>query len=176
MFWTQIFDLALGIGTLVIQGGTLGLVGLYFFGKHTRIYQWIVENNIFLAFILSLVAVIGSLFYSQIIGLEPCLFCWWQRICIFPLALILGIASWKKEGILIKKYALALATIGSLFAIYHYLIEKFSSIAETVDCTVGGSISCSISPVSVIGGYVTIPMMSLTILVIIIMLLSIKKT
>ena len=113
--------------------------------------------------------------YSQVMGLQPCLFCWWQRICMYPLALILGIAWWKNEGAVIKKYALVLATIGSLFAIYHYLIEKFSVIAATVDCTAVGAVSCAISPVNVFGGYITIPMMSLTILVTVILLLVMKK-
>ncbi len=175
MFWPQIFDLVVGAGIILLQFGIVVVIALHFFKKDTAIYRWVQSHNIMLAFLLSLAALVGSLFYSEVLGLQPCLFCWWQRICTYPLAVILGIALWKNEGAVIKKYAITLATVGSLFAFYHYLIEKFSVIAATVDCTAVGTVSCAESPVSVFGGYITIPMMSLTILIATILLLSMKK-
>lgn len=176
MFWTQIYDLTLGIGVIILQVSAIGLIVLHI-NKNSRgkFYQFIEDRKFLLAFLLAFVAVLGSLFYSEVIGLEPCFFCWWQRICIYPLALILGISLWSKDHEVIKKYAIILAIIGGIFGIYHYLVEKFSFIAATVDCSATGAVSCSISPVNVFGGYVTIPMMSLTILVVIILLLTLKK-
>ena len=174
MFWTQIFDLVLGIGIVILQAGIVGLIGLHFFGKDTVLYRWVEKYSVPMAFFLSLGAVLGSLVYSEIIGLEPCLYCWWQRVLIYPQVLLLGGAWLKNEGATIKKYAIALSSIGAVLGIYHYLAQKISVVADATNCSVAGGVSCSGSYLNVLG-YITIPMMSLTILVAIILLLSLKK-
>jgi len=176
MFWTQIFDLILGIGVVILQLGIIGIIILLITRKtETKIYKFFATHGILFAFLLALAALLGSLFYSEIIGFPPCIFCWWQRIFIYPLVILLGVSIWKNEGDIIKKYAMMLAGVGVLFAIYHYLIQKVAVVATTVSCdALEGAVSCVTSPVNVFG-YITIPMMSLTILMSIILLLSLKK-
>ena len=174
MFWTQIFDLVLGIGIVITQAGILGLAGLHLFGKHTALYRWIGKYAVPAAFFLALGGLLGSLVYSEVIGLEPCLYCWWQRVIIYPQVLLLGIAWWKNEITVIKKYAITLSVVGVGLGIYHYLAQKISAVADATNCSVAGGVSCSGSYINVFG-YITIPMMSLTILVAIILLLSMKK-
>jgi len=92
-----------------------------------------------LAAIVGLVATLGSLYLSEIAHFPPCQLCWYQRIAVYPLPVILGIAAWRRDfGI--RPYAIALAAIGSAISIYHYQLERFpdqSSLSCSVDvpCT-----------------------------------------
>lgn len=80
-----------------------------------------------LAWIMALVAMVGSLYYSEVAGFLPCEYCWYQRIAMYPLVVILGIALLKKDrGI--RPYALALAIPGGIVSAYHYTIERFPDL------------------------------------------------
>jgi len=92
-----------------------------------------------LAALVGLVATLGSLYLSEIAHFPPCQLCWYQRIAMYPLPVILGIAAWRRDfGI--RPYAIALAAIGSAISVYHYQLERFpdqSSLSCSVDvpCT-----------------------------------------
>jgi disulfide bond formation protein DsbB len=92
-----------------------------------------------LAALVGLVATLGSLYLSEIAHFPPCQLCWYQRLAMYPLPVILGIAAWRRDfGI--RPYAIALAAIGSAISIYHYQLERFpdqSSLSCSVDvpCT-----------------------------------------
>jgi disulfide bond formation protein DsbB len=109
------------------------------------------------ALLFSLSAVLGSLVYSNFIGFEPCLLCWWQRVFLYPIAFLLIMALWRKEKV-ITNYIFGLSIAGILFALYHSLIQigKFSSFCN------GPGGDCSRVYFSNFG-FVTIPFMSLTI-------------
>ena len=83
----------------------------------------------------ALLAMLGSLYFSEIAHYTPCTLCWYQRIAMYPLVLILGIAAWRRD-LGIRIYAIPLAAIGAVIAAYHYLLEWFPSI-DTGACTVG---------------------------------------
>lgn len=86
-------------------------------------------------FSVALLAMLGSLYFSEIAHYTPCTLCWYQRIAMYPLVLLLGVAAWRRDpGI--RLYAIPLATIGAVIAAYHYLLEWFPSI-DTGACTVG---------------------------------------
>ena len=82
---------------------------------------------IWLAWIVALVATIGSLIYSEVIHFEPCRLCWFQRIAMYPLAVILLVGAIRRE-IQVRYYALPLALIGLGISVYHYLIQTFPSL------------------------------------------------
>lgn len=87
------------------------------------------------AWVVALLAMTGSLYFSEIAHYTPCTLCWYQRIAMYPLVLILGIAAWRRDpGVRI--YAIPLATIGATIAAYHYLLEWFPSL-DTGACVVG---------------------------------------
>lgn len=92
-----------------------------------------------LAALVGLVATLGSLYLSEVAHFPPCQLCWYQRIAMYPLPVILGLAAWRRDfGI--RPYAIALAAIGSAISIYHYQLERFpdqSSLSCSVDvpCT-----------------------------------------
>lgn len=141
-----------------------------------RILTFLQKNSLFFAFAVSLIATLGSLFYSEIAHYEPCKLCWFQRIFMYPLPIILGLAimrNYKKEIILYSRF---LAAIGGAIALYHYYLQRFGD--PSVPCSaVGYSVSCA-KVFLLTFGYITIPLMSATafILILVLLQLFIKRT
>jgi disulfide bond formation protein DsbB/thiol-disulfide isomerase/thioredoxin len=80
-----------------------------------------------LAFVVALVATLGSLYLSEVAGLVPCTLCWYQRAAMYPLALLLGLAAWRRD-LAVRPYAVALAATGGAISAYHHLLERFPTI------------------------------------------------
>lgn len=109
------------------------------------------------AWLLALLSVAGSLFFSEVMDLPPCVLCWYQRIAMYPLVLIIGVGIAVKDASW-KKYALPLALAGLAIAVYHNLIY-YGIIPESLTpCTQG--VSCSERQIEWFG-FITIPMMGL---------------
>ncbi|MHB1316580.1 MAG: disulfide bond formation protein B [Minisyncoccota bacterium] len=110
-----------------------------------------------LIFLFSFTAFAGSLVYSNIIGFPPCELCWVQRIFIYPQVAIAFVSMWRKEKLAVY-YALPLSIIGSVVALYHsFVLWGGGSI---LPCTAEGG-ACAKAYVMEYG-YITIPVMSLT--------------
>lgn len=147
---------------IVVLGQILVLILILVFifrDKFPKIYNLVEKHSLLLAFLFSSFALCGSLFYSEILNYEPCKFCWWQRIFIYPLTLIFFIAMLKKDN-KIFRYALPMSIIGGLVAINHYILQTTGT--SLIPCSaVGYSVSCS--KVFVMSyGYITIPLMAFT--------------
>lgn len=129
-----------------------------------KIKKTITENQILLIFLLSLIATLGSLTYSEILGYTPCKLCWFQRITMYPIALISGIALIKKDNA-VKKYVLSLAIVGALIALYHYAVQF---LPQVVACSYNG-VDCALKQ-AIHYGYITIPMMAFSTFIAIILI------
>ncbi|MFO1446162.1 disulfide bond formation protein B [Bacillus sp. Bva_UNVM-123] len=131
------------------------------------------RNQIYLyiAWIVSIVATLGSLYFSEIRGFIPCELCWYQRILMYPLVLILGIGTFQSD-FSIKKFVLPMALIGWLISFYHYLIQKVPGFAEIKPCVNG--VPCSAQYINWFG-FITIPFLALTAFTIIIILMFLLK-
>jgi hypothetical protein len=114
------------------------------------------------------VSMLGSLYLSEVAHFLPCKLCWYQRIAMYSLAVILVIAAVRNDGA-VRRYAIVLASIGAAVAIYHVLVERFPQL-ESSTCDPANP--CSLKWVEKFG-YVTIPVMALTGFIAIIGLLSI---
>lgn len=125
--------------------------------KRSVTVLWIREHALYLAWFVSLIAVLGSLFFSEIMGFVPCELCWYQRIFMYPLALLLGIASFKGSPAIVP-YALPLSIIGGLIALYHYLQQNIPWLAQQTPCTQG--VPCDLTYINWLG-FITIPFLSL---------------
>lgn len=109
------------------------------------------------AWILALLSAAGSLFFSEVMDLPPCVLCWYQRIAMYPLVLIIGIGIALRERSW-KLYALPLALIGLALAVYHNLVY-YGVIPESLTpCSQG--VSCSERQIEWFG-FITIPLMGL---------------
>jgi disulfide bond formation protein DsbB len=133
---------------------------------------FIQRYSVLLAWIVALIAMLGSLYFSEIKEFEPCKLCWIQRICMYPLALLLGIASYRNERWIIP-YALPLSIIGGFFSLYHYMEERIPFLAKVLPCRIG--IPCNV-PYFEWWGFITIPLMALVAFVLITVILWIGKS
>ncbi len=156
------YNTVLGILVVIAQVDIVVLIIMHVFRKqlgNTKIYRWTKTHGLAFGCMVALIAMIGSLGYSDGMGFNPCRLCWYQRILMYPLVVILGIAAWKKD-FSIKKYVLPLATIGLVIALYHYLMQI--GVAPSLPCSaIGISKSCSERFVTIFG-YITIPLMAAT--------------
>lgn len=115
------------------------------------------KYSLYLTWLIACFATLGSLYFSELQHLEPCHLCWYQRIAIYPLAIIMGLATYRGfYGI--ASYVLPLAALGLLFAAYQVMIQEIPSWQPIELC--GAGPSCSEK--TFIGlGPITIPMLSL---------------
>lgn len=111
---------------------------------------------IFAAWFVATVATLGALFMSEVMSFAPCVLCWWQRIFMFPLVLILAIGLFPFDAKVLR-YALPLALIGLAVAGFHVLLTV-DIIPETlVPCRQG--IPCKAIQIEWFG-FLTIPLLS----------------
>ena len=122
-----------------------------------RLSELLDGQEIPLAFVVAAVATLGSLYLSEVANFVPCRLCWYQRIAMYPLPILLGIAWWKRDAG-VRRYALPLAAIGMVISTYHILVERFPSLEGSGVCEVANP--CSIRWVERFG-FVTIPTMAL---------------
>lgn len=104
----------------------------------------------------TLLATLGSLFYSEIMGYIPCELCWIQRILMYPLVVIYGVALMKKN-VHIAIPGLIMSGIGVIIALYHYGLQKLPALQETGGFC--GDIPCNLQYVNYFG-FITIPFLS----------------
>ncbi|RAL26800.1 disulfide oxidoreductase [Thermoflavimicrobium daqui] len=113
--------------------------------------------GLYFAWIISIVATLGSLYFSEIAQYVPCTLCWYQRILMYPLVILLGIASYRND-VRIIPYTLPLSIIGGGIALFHYLQQKVPGLAEIAPCTVG--VPCNKDYIDWLG-FITIPFLAL---------------
>ncbi len=109
-----------------------------------------------LALVVALTATLGSLYLSEIAHLVPCTFCWYQRIAMYPLVVLLAIAIVRKDRT-IGMYVAPIAGIGLAIGIYHYVVQRIPSLGGNA-CSTGG-VPCSTAYFEQFG-FMSIPYMA----------------
>ena len=117
-----------------------------------------IENLLLFMWMLALSATMGSLYFSEIRGYEPCELCWIQRIFMYPLVIILGIAYVQKNARIAVTSA-TFAIIGGLISLYHYGIQKLDFLSESAPSC--GRVACTGEYINILG-FITIPFLALT--------------
>ncbi len=133
--------------TLAALAGTLGIVVLSIGARFSPVLARFNDQlkDVFgdwaywLVFLIALVSMLGSLYYSEIVGYPPCSLCWYQRIVMYPLVVIMGIAAFKRDT-KIRVYVLPLMVIGAVLALYQYIIGYMPD-AEILGCSL--DVSCT---------------------------------
>jgi disulfide bond formation protein DsbB len=140
-----------------------------------KVIKFVGENALILVFATALSATVGSLFYSEIIGYEPCVLCWWIRVFTFPLVIIFGLALYKKGSRSFTDAAFTFATPLALLGLLVALYFTYTTLggASLLPCTAEGG-ACSKLFVKEFG-YITIPSMALTTSIIILLIYWVKK-
>lgn len=128
-------------------------------------------NILFLSWLVVTTSALGSLFFSYVMEFPPCVLCWYQRIFLFPLVIILAVGLFPFDKKVIK-FALPLAVAGWLTSAYHNLLYA-GIIPESIQpCTQG--VSCTEEYIKLFGVF-SIPMLSMLSFSITIVLLFILR-
>ena len=114
------------------------------------------NKSLSLSWLVAIIATLGSLYFSEVRHFIPCTLCWYQRIFMYPLAIILGIAVYRNDrGI--YRYVLPLSIIGMVISGYHTILQKIPYLQQFEMCTSG--VPCSKDYLNWLG-FITIPMMA----------------
>ena len=131
------------------------------------------KQNIFIyiAWLISLIATLGSLFFSEVMEYPPCVLCWYQRIAMYPLVLILLVGALRSSSEVFF-YSTPIAILGWVIALYHNLIHWGIVPEKLAPCVEG--VACSTVYLDWFG-FITIPLMALFAFSIILMSLILFK-
>ncbi|MDG2114867.1 MAG: disulfide bond formation protein B [Actinomycetota bacterium] len=123
------------VGALVANAATVLLVISRLSGFGSTARRWVSSHNGELAALITVTATFGSLYLSEVAHLIPCRYCWFQRVAMYPLALILVIALISRDrGV--RKYAVPLAAVGLALSTWHYLLQNFPSLEDASACNI----------------------------------------
>lgn len=119
--------------------------------------QFLNRSSLYLALLVAWVAMLGSLYFSEVAGYLPCELCWYQRILMYPLAAILAVGLLRQDGNL-PYFVLPLSIVGQGFSTYHYLLEKTMIFGAPTVCRSG--IPCTTAWINWFG-FITIPFLAM---------------
>jgi disulfide bond formation protein DsbB len=165
-------NLFLGLGAILLQVVSVVVLLMLVFGARNSFLDFIKRNFLSLSFVVVLLATLFSLFYSEVINFVPCYLCWYQRIFMFPLVFLYGIALRHKDKT-IERYTFPIIITGMLFALYQNFFYYFSE-NSLLPCDASG-VSCYQRLISEFGGYISFPMLSLTIFFTVFVLVLINR-
>ncbi len=156
---------------VIFVGGRFGVGSLA--GARDWLGDAFRDVGVWIAAAVATSSTVGSLIYSEYFDLIPCRLCWYQRIAMYPLVVILILAAVRRDNPGARRYGIPLAIIGTAIAGYHYLIQQFPSL-ESGSCSLEAP--CS-SPYVWQYGFISIPYMALAGFTLILLLLfTIEKT
>ena len=115
--------------------------------------------ELWLAFLVTAIATGGSLFFSETAGFIPCELCWYQRICMYPLAIVTLLAAVADDR-RVARYLLPLPVVGAGVSVYHLLIEN-GVVKQSQICLLSAPGGCATKWIEEFG-YVTIPTLAVT--------------
>lgn len=130
------------------------------------------DNSDYLIWLIAVAGMFGSLYFSEVKHLEPCVLCWYQRILLYPFVGIYAV------GILIKDrkvayYGLPLAVLGTIVALYQSLLQWGVLKEDIVNCSAHSTVSCAIADINYFG-FITIPFMSFVAFALITVLIALR--
>jgi disulfide bond formation protein DsbB len=126
---------------------------------------------LFVCWLLVTSATLASLFFSEVMELPPCSLCWYQRVFMFPLPIVMLMGLFPFD-VNVVRYALPLAVGGTAVALYHSLLQLGIIPASAAPCSQG--VSCSAASLNLFG-FLSIPMLSLLAFATVVALLVVLK-
>lgn len=152
-------------------------IPLYIFLPSYRAWLRDVAQNFgyIISFFIALGAMLGSLYFSDIVGWDPCILCWYQRIAMYPLVVIFALGVWRQD-MSARLYGGVIAGIGLLIALYQIYLQIAGAFGASLSgfCTAIGATDCS-DIYMLEFGYITFPVMAATGFLIILLLQLVKK-
>ncbi len=163
--YIEIINKILAVGTIFLQVVILLIALNFIFNRNrdNKILLFFKKYTFYFGFLVALGAVLLSLFYSEIVGYPACELCWIQRIFLYPQLVLFGMELYKKEKSIVD-FSIAFATLGSIVSIYHIYVEAGGTrglACATIDPASTTEISCAVRYIYEFG-YITMPIMALT--------------
>ena len=146
----------LALLALLAALGVIAVVALAVTGRLDAVRVQFGTTALWLAFAVAVTATAGSLYLSEVAHFVPCALCWYQRIAMYPLVIVLGIAAWRGDtGV--RRYVVPLAAIGALIGAYHVALQRLPGLPSGA-CALDAP--CTAIYVERFG-FMTIPVMAL---------------
>lgn len=127
-------------------------------GVRDRVWDELAEIALPLAMVVAFGATLGSLYLSEVAHLASCTLCWFQRAAMYPLPLILLVATIRHDRS-VWHYVVPIAAVGSLIAVYHYQLERFPKQGEFTSCSL--DVPCTVTVLWRFH-YISVPFMTLS--------------
>lgn len=172
MTFFELVNWSMILGTFFIHICAVVLLICWFSRKRDFfVFKILRDRGMMFAYLLSIGGLLGSLYYSEIVGYTPCVLCWYQRIFMYSNVFVLGLALYKGGDKNVIPYAKILAIMGGLVSVYHnsLFLPMFKNVNTT--CSPFSHISCTEVYFTALG-YINIPVIALTTFATIIILLS----
>ena len=178
MYSLETINFWLSLGTLVMQIVAAAFLALYFlrskFPDLNDVGEFLGRWGLWIGFLLSFAAIVISLFYSDVIGITPCGWCWFQRIFLYPQAVLFAVAIWKKDGA-IADYSIALSISGAVIALYQHYLQMGGASVIPCPATATQATDCAVRFLFEFG-YITYPLMAFTVFIfLIVLMLFVRK-
>ncbi len=149
----------LAVGTIGLQVGAVALFIVLKKADFTELRNFVGRFALLKVFLLSIAGIILTLVYSEVFGFTPCGLCWFERIALYPIALLSGMALWKHDKN-IADYILGLSFVGGVIALYHHYLQMGGS--PFIVCpTAAPGVECAERIVFEFG-YITFPLMAVS--------------
>lgn len=170
-------NFVLGLGTLAMQVGAAVLLLTYFFPslvpQAERLASLTEKRGLGLVFLLTAGGIALTLFYSDVLGFEPCPLCWWQRIFLYPQAILFGMALGREQyRAAAIDFSIVFSVFGAAIALYQHALQMLPS--GSLPCPATGA-SCAQRLVFEFD-YITFPLMAFSLFVFLIaVMLFVRK-
>ncbi|MBP9757589.1 MAG: disulfide bond formation protein B [Candidatus Pacebacteria bacterium] len=166
---TDTLNQLLGTGTLALQVVTLGLIVALLLRKKVSGFNDVISQvgalALPLAFVSTLVSSALTLYYSDVLGFEPCPLCWWQRVFMYPQVILFALAL--SRNIPVRLISITLSILGLGVALYHHALQMLPS--GSLPCPATGPSCSQITLLEY--GYITYPLMAATLFAFLIVLM-----
>ncbi len=178
MILIEMLNYWLSVGVIALEIVTLGILALYFlrarFPDLEDIAAFLEKWGLWIGLIVTTAGVLLTLYYSEILGLTPCGWCWVQRVFLYPLPVLFGLALWKRDRT-VADYAIALSIFGGAAALYQHYLQMGGTSLLPCPATADKAVDCAVRFVFEFG-YVTFPFMAFSLFVFIIVLMMFVRS
>jgi disulfide bond formation protein DsbB len=157
---TETFELFFALLTIATLAATAGLVAARIVagmrGTGSEVLRSVAANRMVICAAITSTATLGSLYFSEVAHFVPCTLCWYQRIAMYPSAVLTALAAVRRDDLSV--YVRVIASIGLVISAYHWLLERFPSIDAGVCST---AVPCELVWFEKFG-FITLPFMAFT--------------
>ena len=179
MYPIETINYWLALGTVGMQIVTIALFLVFFLQKKfpdlRDIASLVAKWGLLKAFLLVTAGSGLTLFYSEILGILPCSWCWMQRVFLYPQIILFGLALYKRDK-KVADYSIAMSTAGLVIALYQHYLQMGGNSVIPCPATADKAVDCAVRFLFEFN-YITFPLMSASLFAfLIVVMLFVRNT